>query len=476
MRPEMAEPVSNPDQQEEQTLALDPERQFDALVEGGATFEDLADAAEVLEAPDAADKLEDLPTRDTLELVHEMENEKAAEALAHMEAPLGATVLLDLDPGEAAELLGLMEPDDAADLLQELPDDKTTELLGRMKPKVAAALGKLALYDKETAGGMMTTDIMVVRGSHTIGQAIESIKRSPSNENQLDIYAVDDDRRLLGSISLRDVLVLDNDRLVRDHIDESLDVLTTDIDREDVAKAFERYDYLTMPVVDSERRVLGMVTIDDVVDIIEHEFSEDPLVQVGAGAREAAYSSIGAKFRGRIGWLLLNLGLAAMAAAVIAVFDDFIQAIPILAAVFPIIANQSGNAGHQSLAVTLRGMALGQVRRDLVMKLLAREMLAGVGTGVVVGIVFAAVLALLHPLVPELNWRLGVIAGVSLAGAMPAACFVGTGIPLLLDKLGKDPAAASSIFLTMLTDFMAYGLFLGLAIGARAWLLPDAAG
>ncbi len=452
--------------------AIDPQRQFDELVEGGAPVEAVVEAVEELEAPDAADKLEDLPSKATLELVHEMENEKAADALAHMEGPLAATVLLDLDPRESADLLALMEPDDAADLLQELPDAKATEVLGVMKPRVAAALGKLALYDKETAGGMMTTDIMVVRESQTIGQAIESIKRAPGNENQLDIYVVNDDRRLIGSITLRDVLVLDNDRMVRDHVDTKLDVLTPDIDREDVAIAFERYDYLTMPVVDAERRVLGMITIDDVVDILEEEFSEDPLVQVGAGAGEAAYSTIGVKFRGRIPWLLINLGLAAMAAAVIAVFDDFIQAIPIVAAVFPIIANQSGNAGHQSLAVTLRGMALGQVRREIVTKLLVREMLAGVLTGLVVGVVFAILLSLLNPLIPQLNWRLGVIAGISLAGAMPAACLIGAGIPLLFEKLGKDPATASSIFLTMLTDFMAYGLFLGLAIVARAWLLP----
>ncbi len=429
-----------------------------------------------MEPADAADTLESLEPEESAEVLHEMEDQAAAEALAHMELPLAVTVLHDLPPVESATLMGLMEPDDAADLLQALPKAMAKEILGQMDPRTAAILGKLALYDPETAGGIMTTDILVVRESMTIGQAIEHIKKNPMEESQTDVYVVGHDRRLVGTIRMRDLLVTDDREQVTVHLDRDVEMLRPSLDREEVAELFQRYDYITLPVVDDERRILGMVTIDDVLDIIESERSEDAGKLVGAGAGEAVHSSLSTKLRGRTPWLLMNLVAAQLGASVLLLFHDLIHLIPVVASIYPVIANQSGNTGQQSLAIMLRGLVLDQVRKGQVAKLLAREALVGVCSGALVGIVFGGSIATLNALglVEAMDWRMGIVAGVAMAGTMVVACLVGGSIPVVLDRLGLDPATASSIFLTMITDFLSYLVFLALVFLLKDWLAPVA--
>jgi len=446
------------------------EREIERMVETGATPQEIAARVAEFEPADIADTLEELEPEESAGVLHAMEDESAAEALAHMDLPLATTVLLDLDPVEAARLVELMEPDDAADILQELPRTLAADILARLKPRRAAQLGKLALYDPRTAGGMMTTDILVVRESMTIGQGIDAIKHQPSEELQTEVYVVDDHRRLVGTVSMRALLVGEDTAPVGPLVDREFDSLTAEEDREEVAELFQRYDYITLPVVDHDRRILGMVTIDDVVDIIESERSEDAQKLVGVGVGEGVYSSVAVKLRGRSPWLVFNLLAAQAASVVLLVYHGFIEAIPIVAAIYPVIANQSGNAGQQSLAVTLRGIVLDQVQKDRIARLLVRETVTGLLTGLLIGAVFAVGVALLHLLVPEMSWRLGVVAGLAMALAMPAACLIGGSIPIILERRGLDPATASSIFLTMMTDFLSYGIFLSLAFLFRAWL------
>ncbi|HBS28750.1 MAG TPA: magnesium transporter [Phycisphaerales bacterium] len=446
------------------------EREVERLVDAGAPAEVIAAKVAEFEPVDAAETLAELEPEASIEVLQAMEDEAAAEALAHMDLPLAATVLVDLDPPEAARLIDLMEPDDAADILQELPRAVASDILARLKPKRAAQLGKLALYDPRTAGGMMTTDILVVREAGSIGQAIDAIKHQPSEESQTEVYVVDEQRRLVGTVSMRSLLVGEDTAPVAPLVTRDIDVLTAEQAREEVADLFQRYDYITVPVVDHDRRILGMVTIDDVVDIIESERSEDAQKLVGVAEDEGVHSSVREKMRGRSPWLMFNLIAAQAGSVVLLVYHGFIEAIPIVAAVYPVIANQSGNAGQQSLAVTLRGIVRDQIRRDRVPRLLMRESLTGLFTGFAVGASFAAAIALMHLIVPELNWRLGIVAGLAMALAMPVSCLVGGAIPLILDRRGFDPATASSIFLTMLTDFLSYGIFLSLAFLFRSWL------
>lgn len=439
------------------------------------TAEQLAPQVEEMEAPEAAETLERLEPQESAEVVKRMEDAAAAEALSHMDVPLAVTVLMDLDPAEAANLIGLMEPDDAADILQEMRKELCADIIGRLHPRQSASLGKLALYDPESAGGIMTTDIIVIPETMTIGNAIEFIQRHQIRPSQHDVYCVDDAKRLVGQIGLRELLLHPDRDPVRDWMVRDVDAVLPAVDREAVAKLFEKYDYLTVPVVDENRRVLGMVTVDDVIDIISAEHTEDAYKQVGAGAHEAVYSPIGVKFRGRFPWLLVNLVTSQIAASVIFFYKDLIALIPVVATVMPVIANQAGNAGQQSLAVTLRGLVLGEIRRERVSKLIFREMLLGLIAGCAVGVVLALSMWLIGSdglsLHPEFGWRLGVVAGISMTGALYVGCLVGTLIPLVMDRFGFDPATASSIFLTMFTDGCSFMTFLTMLYFMHGWVM-----
>ncbi len=443
-----------------------------AMIEADAPPSELAPRLQEQDAADAADALESMDSGESAEVLHEMENASAAEALANMALPLAVSALVDLEPAEGAALLSLMADDDAVDLLQELPDDEKRVLLAHMVPKRAAELGKLALYDPETAGGLMTTDIRVVREDLTIGEALDRLKRRSLREDQYDIYCVDVDKRLTGTISLHVLVAVDDSERVADWMERDLDTLYTGLDQEEVARLFDRYDYITMPVVDDEQRVMGMVTIDDIIDILREEQTEDAYKQVGAGVGEAVYSDVRTKLRGRFPWLVLNLLTAQAGSAAILIFRDMIELVPVVAVIYPVIANQAGNAGQQSLAVTLRGIVLGEIRPERVTPLIIKEMAYSVLSGLGIGVIFGAAIAAiaLAGVGGGFTWEIGVVAGLAMMGALSVSCVVGTLIPLGLDRFGADPATASSIFLTMLTDALSYLTFLGLVFALQGWL------
>jgi len=435
----------------------------------------MAPRVEELEAPEAAEVLETLEPEESAQVVKRMEEELAAEALAYMDPSLAVTVLMDLEPLEAAGLVALMEPDDAADILQAMPKPMVEQLLSKLHPRQAAALGKLVLYDPESAGGIMTTGIIVVPETMTIGKAIEFIQRHEISPSQHDVYCVDDQKRLVGAIGLRELLLHPDKAAVGAWMERDLDAVLPTVDREAVARLFEKYDYLTVPVVDEQRRVLGMITVDDVIDIIAAEHTEDAYKQVGAGAHEAVYSPVHQKFKGRFPWLLVNLLTSQIAASVLFLYKDLIELVPVVVTVFPVIANQAGNAGQQSLAVTLRGLVRGEIRSDRVWPLIAREIMLGVVAGVSVGLVLWLSMWLIGAdmlgIHREFTWRIGLVAGVAMAAALCVGCLVGTLIPLLLDRTGFDPATGSSIFLTMMTDGCAYLTFLTMVYFAHGWML-----
>lgn len=477
MRPE--ETIRVPVTVAEADTKSEADQEVERLLGEDAPVEQLKPHVEEQDAPEAADTIESLDKAEQVALVHEMDNTSAAEALVHMDAALAATVLYDLDEAESVELIDLMQPDDAADLLQKLPAERRAALLATMHPRRAAVLAKLALYDPESAGGIMTTDIVVLRSGQTIGQAIDRIKKQKLRDDQPYIYVVDDMKRLLGTISLRELLIVDDDEAIADHIDADIDSVLPETDREEVAKLFERYDYLTMPVVDQNRRILGMITIDDVIDIIAAETTEDALKQVGAGSDEQVISTVRAKLKGRLPWLAVNLGTASMAAAAVLPFQDAIELIPVVAVIFPIIANQAGNTGFQSLAVTLRGLVLGEIRRDRIRPLFMKELAFGLLSGAAIGVIVFLLIISLGALGRSMDiglfsgfgWRMGLIAGAAMNGVMIVGCMVGTAVPLVMKRLGADPAAASSIFLIMLTDMFSFATFLGLVYVLRNWLI-----
>ena len=276
---------------------------------------------------------------------------------------------------------------------------------------------------------------------------------------------------------MKRLLLAEAAQKVIDVCDRPVDAVPHELAKEDVAREFEKYDYLVLPVVDATDRLLGVITVDDVVDIIRQESTEDAQKMVGAGSEEAVFSSVAEKLRGRFPWLVLNLLTSSIAATVVFQFDDLIGSIAILAVIMPLIANQSGNAGQQSLAVTLRGIVLDEVRPGAALTIVRREAMVGAVNGLLCGVLVGTAVGILeHFLHPaSQGWRLGLIVGISMPVALTIGTTVGASLPLIVRRMGADPATASTIFLTMVTDSVSFFVFLGLASLLQSWIQVGAA-
>lgn len=435
----------------------------------------LASAVEAQEAADAADTLENLPDEEAASVLVAMADQAAADTLSEMNGPLAARVVDDLlDEGRqdyAGKLVGLMAADDAADLLQELDEHERDALLDALSPVIRSKLARLIGYRDDTAAGLMTVDFVTLRAGDSVAGATETIRRGEVPEELAELPVVDEQRRFVGVVSLRTLLLAPDDRLLSELLAPESRAIRDDLDQEAVAREFDRYDFSMLPVVDSAGRLLGVVTVDDVIDIIREEHTEDVHRSVGAGAEEAVYSSVGEKFRGRFPWLVISSLMMIPAAWIILRFDFLIAEMAILAMLMPVVAALSGNAGHQALAVTLRGIVLEEVRRDRVVPLVRRELIVGLLNGAGVGLLVGLVVAGLALVNQDASWRLGIVAALSMTFSMAAGTFAGAGIPLAMRRIGFDPAQSSAIFLIMITDAVAFATFLGLVWFAHDWLL-----
>ena len=424
----------------------------------------LAEAVEQQEAADAADTLESLAEEEAADVLEQMDDQAAAEALAEMQTPLAVGVVQDLvdeDLGYAARLLGAMAPDDAADLLQELPVRFREKVLAAMPLADAAALRKLIGYDRESAGGLMTTDYLALRSDMTVSEAVEVIRAASIPEEIQHLMVTSNDGRIEGVVHVRDLLLGGREQGIGELMKATVKAVRPGVDREAVAREFARYDFSMLPVVDLDDRLVGIVTVDDVIDIIRDEQTEDVQKTVGAGAYEAVYSRVGEKFRGRFPWLVASLFLTGFAVIAVILFGDLIAERPILAFLMPVIAAVVGNAGHQALAVTLRGIVLDEVRRERVGPLVVREGMVGLFNGAGLGL--ATFVILILPFVPGASWQLGLVAGISIMFAMVVGTLAGAGVPLVMRSLGIDPAQSSAIVLIMITDALSFTTLLTLS-------------
>ena len=448
-----------------------------ALLEHSLDVSVLASAVEAQQAADAADTLEALDESEAADILEEMEVENAADALSHMVAPLAVSVLEDLaseDAGYAARLLAEMPADDAADLLQFASEEVMDAILSAMPVRSRAILEKLIAFDPESAGGLMNPAVLEVGESLTVREAVAVIRDSDPDAETQNVYVIDDSSRLAGILDFRRLVISRADDLIADICERHVEAIPPELDREEVALEFEKYEYTALPVVDQNQNLLGVITVDDVLESIRAEGTEDAQKMVGAGGEEMVFSSIPDKLRSRIPWLVVNLVTSFVAAVVVLNFEDLISEIAVLAVLMPVIANQSGNAGQQSLAVTLRGIVLGQVRTRVATALLVRESLVGAINGLLAGILVAIVLGLVAMVNGTDIWKIGIVIAISMTFSLTIGTFTGTALPLLMRRFGVDPATASTIFLTMVTDSLSFFIFLGMASMLSSWIIVAA--
>ena len=436
--------------------ALD-QKTLDALVEAG-DVEALIPLAEELHPSDVADLVEGLSSDHArMRLLESLPLELASETLAEMEEGEDrAELLASLEPTMGAELLHELADDDAADLIGELEPQERQRLLAALPVDEAGDLRGLLRYDEETAGGLMTTDLVAVEGTLTAQEALEEVRHKGREvEDFYTVFVVDESHHLLGTVKLDDLVIAEAGELVESMV-EPVRSVPTSLDQEEVGRLIGRYNLAAIPVVNDLGVLLGRITFDDVIDVIEAEQTEDILRLAGVSDEDELRHDWSESVRVRLPWLMLNLVTASLAASVILIFEETIAQVVTLAFLAPIIAAMGGSSGTQSLAVTIRRITVEG--RGVPKGYVAREILIGLINGFALGVGIALI-----SLVVGGNPMLGVVVFLAMWGNQIVAGFAGAFIPTTLDRLGVDPSVASSVFVHTLTDLCGFFLLLGLA-------------
>jgi magnesium transporter len=411
---------------------------------------------------DAADHIENLELAEQIALVQGMDLPHAAEAIAEMERHERIDLLEALPRELAAEILGEMATDDAADIFDDLDEELGDKILERIEREDREEIEALRGFDSDSAGGVMNTDALILDEKLTADQAITIIRREVADKDievPYYIYLVDEAEHLVGVLSMRDLLLAKPGSMLSDSFhDKSLVAVTFDVDREEVAHLISHYNFIAIPVVDYEDRLLGVVTVDDVIDIIHEEATEDMQTMVGAGADETVDTPWKRSVGKRLPWLLVNVANSAVSAYVVHLFEGTIEQMAFLAVLMPIVANQAGNTGQQALAVMIRQLALEKFDRRRSWLAVLREVRIGLANGLLI-----ALCVLGGVMLVTLNPELSFVMALALLLDMVIGALAGSAIPLVMKELGRDPAQASSIFLTAMTDSLGFLFLLGLA-------------
>jgi magnesium transporter len=431
---------------------------------------DVAQRIEEISPADAATVMSDLPAGEAAGVAEYLDPDTAANILAQMDAPLAATVITDMEAPEASLLLEHMDPDDRVDILEHVKGPLHDELVRGMNEEHADEVRQLEQYPPDTAGGIMTTEVTALYEYITVDDAIGLLRKlNEELEQMFYVYVIDRRKHLLGVLSMRDLILAKPEKRLRDIMLPNVRSVPATMDQEHVADLMRKHRYLAMPVIDSQGRLIGLITLDDVVQVMQDEATEDVQKMFGAGAEERLSSPWHFSFRKRVWWLEVNLLTAFLAAAVVSVFTDTIAALPILAAYQTIVSGMGGNAGAQAMAVAIRGIAVGEAKGDILKRVLKREFLVGLCSGVVIGVT-TAVIAIVFNHHNKGAVLVGVVVCVALILNHVNACISGVTIPFLMKRLGFDPAQSATIFATTFTDCGGFFACLGLAKLAMHWI------
>ncbi|SDL97178.1 magnesium transporter [Kandleria vitulina] len=369
------------------------------------------------------------------------------------------TLLTSLLKDRQREILDEMSDDELADIVGELDEEEKSQVLSNLDHDDKQTIENLLTYDPETAGGLMTTDYISIRAKNTVLDTLNYL-HSASLEDlpKYYLYVVDKDGILKGVVSLRDIVESSFDTPILDITNENVKTINYLEDQEDVAKTFMKYSFIMMPVVDDENRMLGIIEIDDIMDVIEDETTEDINLMAGMSGEERVDSTLIESYISRVPWLIVNLATAVMAAAVVDKFSGTIAKVVSLASIMSIVTGMGGNAGTQSLTILVRGLSLGEIDRDNALKIFFKEVGVGLLTGITIGIfVGLGSWWFAH------NPWFGLVAALAMILNMVAANIAGYLVPVVLRKCHIDPALASGVFVTTVTDCLGFLFFLGLA-------------
>jgi len=419
-----------------------------------------------LHPADMADLLMHLDRDNADTLFHWLPTEVAGEVLAELDDEYRTSLLEELPNERITELIDELDTDDAVDVLADLPQEIADKVIPGLE--YAADVQELLGYDEETAGGRMATELVYVHESATVAEATEEVRRNAENVDIIyAIFVVDDHERLVGYVSMKRMLLSPSRASIQDIMNTDVVSVNTSVDQEDVARLMERYDLVSMPVVDHDGCLVGRITIDDIVDVIREEAEEDMQRMSGVAGGEEASDSVLRIVRGRLPWLLAGLLGASCAAAVILAFEESLAKASILASFIPIVMATAGNAGIQSSAIAVQGLASGDVWASDFGRRVGKEMSVAMVNGLASSLVLALAILIAAPFLDSIGSHsvglLIITASISLFLVIIMATTIGATVPLLLDRVNIDPALATGPFITTSNDILGILIFFLLA-------------
>ncbi|MBL4930513.1 magnesium transporter [Clostridium paridis] len=414
--------------------------------------------------------IEDIHPADILDVIRESEEEKAylIKKLPHW---LLADVIEEMEEEEKEEFLNLftdieqgnivneMSSDEIADLLLSVEPDKANKLLEALDKEDQEEVKELLTYNEDTAGGLMATEFIAIKENMTVAETLTYLQTAGIDaETVYYLYVLDEKESLRGILSLRELVVSSFDIIIRDIMHENVKSIPAFMDQEDVAVIFEKYGFQAMPVVGDEGDMLGVITLDDIIEVVRDEDNEDIYRLGGLNEGEVIDGRARESVKSRLPWLFVNLITAILAGATVNIFNGTIDRVVILASFMPIVAGMGGNAGTQSLTLIVRGIALGELTGENARRVFLKEALTGVINGAAIGVA-VSMLGILW----SGNPIFGLVVGTAMILNMALATIVGYAVPVVLKKVGVDPALASAVFVTTFTDVCGFFFFLGLA-------------
>ena len=392
--------------------------------------------------------------------------EEMAEVMEHVERELQGEFIVEMNPTYAAEILAKMATDDAVDILNDLDKNKVASYLTIMPDDEADEIKALLHYEEKTAGSIMTTEFVVVSIDMTVKEAMRHLRKvAPDAETIYYIYVVNHDRQLVGVISLRDLIIAEGALTIEDVVNRQIVSVSVGDDQEDIARMMRDYDFLALPVVDFQNHLLGIITVDDIMDVMEEEASDDYSKLAGVDVDSVDQNPVVAAGK-RLPWLIILLFLGLFTASIIARFEETLEQVALLAIFIPLIAGMAGNTGTQSLAVAVRGITTGELQKRGILKTIMRESVTGIITGVTCGLAIWLIIFIWQG-----TFFLGFLVGLSIMITLFVATISGAVVPMLMDRLNIDPAVASGPFITTINDIISITIYFGMATMFMRFLL-----
>ena len=420
-----------------------------------------------LHPADIADLLTDLKKDERKYLFPLLPTEKASAVLTELDPPIVDQLLQDVSEKRLSTLVDKMDSDDAADIISELPEDVAQSVLEQIPDEISEDVKELLLYEEDTAGGIMALEFVSVKNKSTVNQTIKAIRKVRKKMNTVHtIWVTDDDEKLIGSVSLTDLVLAKGKTLISKIVNKEIKFVYTDMDQEEVAIFFRKYDLVTLPVVNSSHQLVGQITIDDIIDVVEEEASEDISLFAGASDEELQEDSFLKISWVRLPWLMVAFIGQLIAALIIQQFEGTLVQIIALTFFMPVIMAMGGNSGIQSSIIVIRGLATGEITVESTWRRFFREFRVSLFVGLIFGIMMFLVVGLWLG-----NYIMGIVIGIALNLVILQATLFGGLIPFLLKRADIDPALASGPFITTFNDILGLLIYLVIITAAIPYYL-----